>query len=133
MAIPKNYHQQTNLPKMIEALNDLNFYTVEFEFKFNNDFKNLDTFNDYVGEFGEIREHLDSETNTGIKKFSALNDDLANDKITEWLDNKIDQNVITEYSVIEIVSDSFYDVLKEKELLPFVNEEVFNDVLRKSI
>jgi LysM repeat protein len=31
MGVPKNFHRQTNLPKMVEALNDLTFY--DFEYK----------------------------------------------------------------------------------------------------
>jgi len=67
MAVPKNYNQTE---KRVEALNELTFYTVTYEYELTN-MENLTT---------EQTEVVIREV-TGTKEFSALDDDSATSKI----------------------------------------------------
>jgi hypothetical protein len=102
MALPKNYDQTD---KRVEALNDLTFYTVDYEYE-------LTDMKDFTAEQVEV-VHREI---TGKKEFSALNDELANDKINEWLESLVVQEILKEYDIVEINSTSFYDKLIDKKL-----------------
>jgi hypothetical protein len=58
---------------------------------------------------------------TKLKKFSALSDEIAEKKMTEWLDKQIENKIISEYEIISMEKDDLHDVLKEKGLLPLIN------------
>jgi hypothetical protein len=58
------------------------------------------------------------------KSFSALDDEAANNKITEWLDTKVDKGEISHYEINGMNSNTFYEELEEKHLDKlFVKEE----------
>lgn len=129
MGLPRNYQEQeTQLKKRFDSLRDLNYYTVDYEYKFTKKFKeeNLEKLkkeewsNLDVKEWGTPRsfEHFNVMFNS--KDFSALDDEQAEIKITEWLDKQIENNIISEYDIKSFNKRSFYDVLKDKGLLPFV-------------
>jgi hypothetical protein len=102
MAVPKNYNQTE---KRVEALNDLTYYTVNYEYELTN----MDNFT------AEQIEVVHREV-TGVKEFSALDDKVAEGKINEWLDSLVVQEILKEYDVIDITSKSFYDKLVDKKL-----------------
>lgn len=129
MGLPKNYQEQnTQLKKRFDSLKDLNYYTVEYKYKFTKSFKedNLEKLKKEewseqdVEEWGTPRSFEEFNTMFNTKKYSALDDEQAESKITEWLDKQVENNIMSEYDLISINKRSFYEVLKDKGLLPFV-------------
>lgn len=131
MGVPKYFHQTVNLPKMAEALNDLNFYDFEYSVIL------TEEYNKKLRE-AEIMGHI-IETDLNIisrygdlefictKSFSALDDNIANDKIKEWLDTKVDKGEISEYKINRMNSNTFYEELEKRSLDKlFVNEKGTN-------
>jgi len=102
MAVPKNYEQTE---KRVDSLNDLTFYTVDYEFELTD-----------MKQFTAQQIEVIHREITGKKEFSALNDELANSKINEWLESLVVQEILKEYDIIEIKSMSFYDKLVDKKL-----------------
>lgn len=102
MAVPKNFNQ---MEKRVESLNDLTYYTVKYEYEFSE-------MSDLTPEQIEI-VHREI---TGVKEFTALDDELAHSKINEWLESLVIQNILNEYEIIEIESQTFYDKLVDKKL-----------------
>ena len=102
MAVPKNFNQTE---KRVESLNDLTYYTVIYEYELT-DMDSLTT---------EQIEVVHREV-TGIKEFSALTDESADEKINEWLESLVVQEILNEYGVVSIESQSFYDKLVDKKL-----------------
>jgi hypothetical protein len=102
MAVPKNFNQ---MEKRVKSLNDLTYYTVKYEYEFSE-------MSDLTPEQMDVvyREI------TGIKEFSALDDELAHSKINEWLESLVVQNILSEYEIIDIESQTFYDKLIDKKL-----------------
>ncbi len=120
MGVPKNYHQTVNVPKIVEALQDLNFYEYEYTVVLTESHdKNLrdaellgftiDTDLDVVSRKGD-------RTFVCTKSFSAIDDDTAKDKITEWLDSKINKNQIVSYTIDSMKYNTFYEELEERNL-----------------
>jgi hypothetical protein len=103
MAVPKKNFNQ--MEKRVESLNDLTFYKVKYEYE-------LSDLSQFTAEQVEV-VHREI---TGTKEFSALNDELADSKINEFLESLVIQGVLDEYEVIEITSQSFYDKLVDKKL-----------------
>jgi len=106
MAVPKNYNQTE---KRVESLNELTFYTVTYEYELA-DMENLTT---------EQVEVVMREV-TGIKEFSALDDDSATDKIDEWLESLVVQEILKEYEVVDVESKSFYDKIVDTKLMDII-------------
>jgi hypothetical protein len=102
MAVPKNFNQTE---KRVESLNDLTYYTVIYEYELT-DMDSLTT---------EQIEVVHREV-TGMKEFSALTDESADEKINEWLESLVVQEILNEYGVVSIESQSFYDKLVDKKL-----------------
>lgn len=86
----------------IKSLNDLVFYTVNYEFTL-------------TGE--EIENFNTQEEITGIKEFSALNEEQAEAKIENWFTVLIEKNILKEYKINSIETKSFYETLKDKNLI----------------
>lgn len=103
MAIPKKNFNQ--MEKRVESLNDLTFYTVKYEYEFSE-----------MGELSPEQIEIVHREITGVKEFSALNDELAHSKINEWLESLVVQDILSEYEIIDIESHTFYDKLVEKKL-----------------
>ena len=116
MGLPKNFHQQHNLPKMYEALNSLNFYDFEYKVVLS------EGYNKKLREAEILGHFIDSDLNvitrigdlefTCIKSFSATDDETANVKINEWLSGKIEINQITEYEILKFSSNSLEEKLE---------------------
>lgn len=103
MAVPKKNFNQ--MEQRVESLNDLTFYTVDYEYELT----------DMESLTAEQIEVVHREV-TGTKEFSALTDESANDKINEWLESLVVQEILKEYGVVNITSQSFYDKLVDKKL-----------------
>ena len=122
MGLPKNYQTQSSyLERRLESLNDLNFYTIEYEVKFTKEFKkkldeSWDTGVDVITDLGVYAGGTQDGWKTCNKQFSALSDEVADKKIIEWLDIKVEQNVLSDYIVKSMETNTLYDVLKEKNL-----------------
>jgi hypothetical protein len=106
MAVPKNYNQTE---KRVESLNELTFYTVTYEYELT-EMENLTN---------EQIEVVHREV-TGTKEFSALDDDSATDKIDEWLESLVVQEVLKEYEVVDVASRSFYDKIVDNKLMDII-------------
>ena len=102
MALPKHFNQTKNIQNRIKSLNDLVFYTVNYEFTL-------------TGE--EIENFNTQEEITGIKEFSALNEEQAEAKIENWFMVLIEKNILKEYKINSIETKSFYETLKDKNLI----------------
>ena len=102
MAVPKHFNQTKNIQNRIKSLNDLVFYTVNYEFTL-------------TGE--EIENFNTQEEITGIKEFSALNEEQAEAKIENWFTVLIEKNILKEYKINSIETKSFYETLKDKNLI----------------
>lgn len=103
MAVPrKNFNQ---MEKRVESLNDLTYYKVKYEYE-------LTDMSELTSEQIEV-VHREI---TGVKEFSALDDRLAHSKINEWLESLVVQNILIEYEIVEIESQTFYDKLVDKKL-----------------
>ena len=103
MAVPKKNFNQ--MEKRVESLNELTYYTVTYEYELT-DMESLTT---------EQIEVVNREI-TGTKEFSALTDESADEKINEWLESLVVQEILNEYEVVNITSQSFYDKLVDKKL-----------------
>lgn len=102
MAVPKHFNQTKNIQNRIKSLNDLVFYTVNYEFTLTGE--EIENFN--------IQEEI-----TGIKEFSALNEEQAEAKIENWFMVLIEKNILKEYKINSIETKSFYETLKDKNLI----------------
>ena len=102
MAVPKHFNQTKNIQNRIKSLNDLVFYTVNYEFTL-------------TGE--EIENFNTQEEITGIKEFSALNEEQAEAKIENWFMVLMEKNILKEYKINSIETKSFYETLKDKNLI----------------
>lgn len=102
MAVPKHFNQTKNIQNRIKSLNDLVFYTVNYEFTL-------------TGE--EIENFNTQEEITGIKEFSALKEEQAEAKIENWFMVLIEKNILKEYKINSIETKSFYETLKDKNLI----------------
>ena len=72
MALPKHFNQTKNTQNRIKSLNDLIFCTVKYDFTL-------------TGE--EIEDFNTQEEITGVKDFSALNEEQAKAKIEKPVKN----------------------------------------------
>ncbi len=94
-----------NMEKRVESLNDLTYYTVKYEYEFSD-----------MEELTPEQIEVVHREITGVKEFSALDDNLAKSKINEWLESLVVQDILNEYEVIEVESQTFYDKLVDKKL-----------------
>lgn len=128
MGLPKNYQKQnTQIEKRFDALNDLNYYKVGYEYRLNSNFikTQIETYD--WGSYSREWPVPNSEDATvkyeGFRKFSALNDEKATEKITEWLDKQVESGILSEYELISMEKSDLHDILEEKGLLPLFSEE----------
>jgi hypothetical protein len=127
MGLPKNYQKQsTQINKRFESLNDLNYYKVTYDFRFTKAFLEQkieeNVWDDEMLDWGiPIETGTDNPKYGNVKKFSALDDESAEKKITEWLDKQVENKIFSEYEVISTEIQSLEEVLREKGLLPLIN------------
>jgi len=128
MGVPKNFHRDVNLPKMAEALNELNFYYFDYTVKLNEEYNKKLREAEILGHIIETDLEVfgrksDLELNCK-KNFSALDDESALSKIKEWLNIKMDKKEIDEYIIDSFSSNTFYEELEERSLDKlFIREE----------
>jgi hypothetical protein len=121
MGLPKNFNEKVNRPKIVESLNDLNFYTTEFVIEIIKDSSNKER-----QQYDLLHDTLNADYNVlsregdmlvCSKNYSALNDEIALRKLTEWLEIKKNNEEIVSYEIKELKSNSFYEELDKKGLL----------------
>ena len=121
MGLPKNYNETVNMPKIIESLNGLNFYKVNFIIEVSDDYDNKQRQSEIIGTTMtsdyEVISRLDDRKLSCSKNYSALNDETSLRKITEWLEIKMSNNEIVSYEILSIESNSFYEELDRMGLL----------------
>lgn len=106
MSLPKNFNQTINFKNKVESLNDLIYYSVKY---------------DYVLT-GKKVENFDVDTEvTGIKEITALDEEQAKAKIENWFKVLIKNEVLESYEIKSINIKNFYETLKDKNLLEFLN------------
>ncbi len=103
MALPKNFNQNN---KRVESLNNLSYYTVDYDY----------VLTDLEGFNQDQIDVINYEIN-GVKKFTALNDDVADRKINEWFESLVRQNIVKSYSINNKDTTTFYDKLVESKLM----------------
>ena len=106
MSLPKKFHETVNFNNRVRSLNELMYFTVEYEFTLTENYKE------------KSFEGFDPDKEiTGIREFTALTQEQAEDKITNWCAVLEDKEIIKDYKIITMYHKSFYGTLKEKELL----------------
>lgn len=120
MGVPSNFHKTVNLPKIVEALNDLNFYEFRYTVTLNEEY------NKKLREAEILGHIIETDLNVIIRKdnlelvctksFSALDDETAKSKISEWLDTKVDKKEIDSYTIDSMDYNTFYEELEERNL-----------------
>jgi len=112
MALPKKFNQ---IDKRVEALNEIKFYTISFDVKLTENFvkQQIESY-DWGSEnkYWGVPHDYDIESIRKIKKLSALNDEEATRKITEWLDSEIKKKHISTYKILDVKSNNFLEELK---------------------
>ena len=67
---------------------------------------------------GKKVEEFDTDTEvTGIKEFSALDDEQANAKIQNWFNVLIKNGVLESYDIKSTEVRSLYETLEDKKIL----------------
>ena len=120
MGVPSNFHKTVNLPKMVEALNDLNFYefryTVSLNEEYNKKLREAEILGHIIETDLNIISRKDNLELVCTKSFSAIDDETAKNKISEWLDTKVDKKEIDNYTIDSMDYNTFYEELEERNL-----------------
>jgi hypothetical protein len=102
MALPKKFNETINFKNRIESLNDLIFYSVEY---------------DYIPTGKKVEEFdVDMEV-TGVKEISALDEEQAKAKIENWFNVLIKNEILESYEIKSTETKNFYETLKDKKIL----------------
>ena len=125
MGLPKNFQQTVNLNKRVEALNDLTFYNFTYKLVFTNKlveeiYKDESLYNSLEDFLGELK-FLGNKIGEGSNRISALDYEQAESKLHEWLNKAIQNDLITEYSIKDVVQKSFNEELEEMGLNNILN------------
>jgi rhamnogalacturonyl hydrolase YesR len=109
-----------NLPKIVEALEDLNFYefkyTVVLTESYNKNLRDAELLGHIIETDLNVMFRKGDRTFNCMKSFSAVDDETANNKITEWLDSKINKGEISSYVIDSMKFNTFYEELEERNL-----------------
>jgi len=138
MGLPKNFHKKNNLPKVIESLNELNFYNVNYTVKFTKEYdkqlREAELNDDIVihSEFDVVTRNLEERSVNCSINFSAIDDEVARRKINEWLEIRKESGKIESYEINKVISNGFYEELEKKGLLPLIDEKEFNKIKENS-
>jgi hypothetical protein len=134
MGVPKNYQQTVNLSNRVKALNDLNFYTFKYKLNLTEEaittiYKNmgediLETFEEFIGTITIDKttqtENSDGEA-FGEKRFSAVDDEKADEKYQQWLNKAKDIGLVSSYGTISVTKKTFKEELEEKKIMDILN------------
>ena len=133
MGLPKNYQEKVNLPNRVKALNDLTFYTFKYKLNLTEEaittiYENLgedilETFEEFIGTITVNNKFLTIRSGEafGEKRFSAVDDDKAMEKFTEWLSKAKEIGVISDYTINSITKKTFKEELEEKKIMDILN------------
>jgi hypothetical protein len=102
MALPKKFNETINFKNRIESLNDLIFYSVEY---------------DYVLTGKKVEEFDVDKEVTGIKEISALDEEQAKIKMENWFEVLIKNDILESYNIKSVEIKTFYETLKDKKIL----------------
>jgi len=105
MSLPKKFNETVNLNNRIKSFNDLTFYIVKYDYTINENHQ------DEIENF-DIEKEV-----TGVKEFYALNEQQVSDKITNWFLVLSEKGILSNYKITSIEDKSFYDTIKEKNLI----------------
>lgn len=111
MALPKNHNQ---LKKREEALMELNFYNVKFDYEYTNRFREL-------LKDGDETSIKISESITGKHEFTAFNSDDASRKTNEFLSGLVGKDILQKYDIKSVESVDFVEKVKSKGLGEYLN------------
>lgn len=115
MGVPKNFNQ---LEKRVESLNELSYYTIEYDYTFTKKYREeLDKFTE--NEWGDDvdKEMVLAQSGiNGVKEFTALDDDIADKKVNEWLGSLVEQDILKEFNITNVHKQTFYEKIKDKKL-----------------
>ena len=127
MGLPKNYQEKVNLPNRVKALNDLTFYVFKYKFNLTKEaittiYENLgeavlDTFEEFIGS---VTLSKDGDA-FGEKRFSAIDDEKANEKFLEWVNSAKEMELVNDYDIIDITKKSFKEELEDKKIMDILN------------
>jgi hypothetical protein len=125
MGLPKNFQQTVNLNKRVEALNDLIFYSYNYNVRLtskvvNEIYDNNKSFEELEKNLGEISFLGDKLVNCK-NRISALDREKADKKLEEWLNKLTETQIIESYEILEVEEKSFNDEITEKGLLDILN------------
>jgi hypothetical protein len=128
MALPKNYQQTTNLEKRIKALNDLNFYVVNYlvvlkENVIDDIYKNNHLIEELEDSLGSLN-FIGNGKIECVKRFSGLTEEVVKIKVYEFLEQMINSGVISKYIIKDILEKSFEDELLDSGLLEIIKKGV---------
>jgi hypothetical protein len=131
MGVPKNYQKTVNLSNRIKALNDLNFYTFKYKLNLTEEaittiYENLsedglETFEEFIGTITVNNLLNNGGEAFGEKKFSALDDEKAEEKYQQWLTKAKDIDLVSSYETISMVKKTFKEELEEKKIMDILN------------
>jgi hypothetical protein len=131
MALPKNFNETVNFKNRVESLNNLEFFTVNFNVTLTEEYYKKLRESEITGESVnselEIISNQDKLTKGSRKKYSALNIDEAKRKFNEWMESLKEDEIISEYEVLDIDSNTFYEELEEKGLMNLLETEKKED------
>jgi len=120
MGVPKNFHQMNNIPKIVEALNDLTFYDFEYKIvlteEYNKKLREAEILGHFIDNDLNVVQRISDLELLCTKSFSATDDETAIRKLNEWLLGKKENNQISSFEIITFVTNSFKEKLEEKGL-----------------
>jgi hypothetical protein len=113
MSVPKKFNETVNLKKRFDSLNELVFFTVKYDYKLTEDYK------DHLHEEFDVDGEI-----TGVKEFYALDEEQAIAKIENWFLVLTDKKILESSTINSIETKSFKETLKEKKLLNLLYNEL---------
>jgi hypothetical protein len=113
MSVPKKFNETVNLKKRFESLNELVFFTVKYDYKLTEDYK------DHLHEEFDVDGEI-----TGVKEFYALDEEQAIAKIENWFLVLTDKKILESSTINSVETKSFKETLKEKKLLNLLYNEL---------
>lgn len=129
MGLPKNFNKQKpQLQRRLDSLNELNYYEAEYMVDFSEEFLSNLT----EEEKTDLYHHFRYDSGKGFKKFTAKDMEMAKDNLDKWLSSFKERGVLSSYFLTEISENSFYEELVDKNLLPLVDDKVFEEIMEKS-
>jgi hypothetical protein len=106
MALPKKFNETVNFKNRVESLNDLIYYSVKYDYKLTEGYK------DYLNNEFDIGGEI-----TGYKEVSALNEEQAKSKVENWFNVLIKNKILESYEIKSEEIKNLYETLRDKKIL----------------